>query len=91
MADTITTAKTLAVGMEYISTETEKTKTVYLKIPDPKTGLTESTVREYAGKMISGANPILLNPDGEPFDTATAIVTAYTENVQTQELDIGVE
>lgn len=94
MADTVTTTNTLGIGFEYIDSETQKTKTVYLKVPNPKNGLTESQIKTAAANLITGANPILLPPENKsdiPFDTSTGIITAYTETIETTEYDIGVE
>lgn len=88
MADTVTTTKTLAIGFEYVDSETAKTKTAYLKIPNFKTSLTETQIKNAAQNLISGENPILKDPQDKNFDTATAIATAYTETVETTELDL---
>lgn len=90
MADTNTSTVTLGVGLEYTDTETQKTKTVYLKMEDPKTNLTEERVKTAVQNLISGEAPILLTPDEEKFDTATAIATAYIERIEKTEFDIGV-
>lgn len=93
MADKITTENILAIGFEYTDSETAKAKTVYLKVPNPKNNLTEQEIKDTARGLISdnSTHPILLTPQGEPFDSATAIATAYTEITTKRELDIGIE
>lgn len=92
MADKVTITKTLGIGYEYLDSETQKTKTVYLKVPNPKDNLTESQIKTAALNFINGEDPIFLPPNSsEPFDTATAIATAYREEIQTTNYDIGVE
>lgn len=91
MADKVTTSKTLGVGLEYISTETQKAKTVYLKLENPKTNVTETTIKTAVQNLISGDDPIFLTPEEEEFNSATAVSTAYVEEVRTTEFDIGVD
>lgn len=91
MADTITNTNTLAVGLEYTDTTTDTVKTVYLKVPNPKSGLSETTIKNTIQKFISGENPILKTPQFQDFDSATAIATAYTETVQRTDYDIGID
>lgn len=92
MADKVTVTKTLGIGYEYLDSETQKTKTVYLKVPNPKDNLTESQIKTAALNFITGEDPIFLPPNSsQPFDTATAIATAYREEIQTTNYDIGVE
>ena len=88
MADTVSTSNILGVGLEYMDTETLKAKTTYLKIPNPKANLTETQIKNAVSNLISGENPILLTTQGEPFDSATAITTAYTESQEVIEIDI---
>jgi len=94
MADKITEGTILAIGFEYTGDDEQK-RTTYLKIPNPKGSvMTESWIKQQAQQLISGENPILLpNPDytSDPFDSSTAIFTAYTENTRTIDYDIGIE
>lgn len=89
MADTISTENTLAIGFEYTDSETNTTKTTYFKVPNPKDNITESQIRQAAQQLISSATPLLLDKNANPFDTSTAIATAYTETTTKRELDIG--
>lgn len=91
MADTITNTNTLAVGLEYTDTTTDTVKTVYLKVPNPKSGLSETTIKNTIQQFISGENPILKTPQFQDFDSETAIATAYTETVQRTDYDIGID
>ena len=88
MSDKVTTSDILGVGLEYMDTETLKAKTTYLKIPNPKDNLTESQIKTAVTNLISGENPILLTTQGETFDSATAITTAYRETQEIIEIDI---
>lgn len=93
MADKITEEKILAIGLEYegVTSEGPKTKTAYVKIPNPKTNLTEQQIKNVAMQLISGEGAILRDAEGDDFDTETAIVTAYTESVKKTVIDIGIE
>lgn len=77
MADSITSSTELAIGLDYIAPSTTGgvTKTIYLKLPNPKAGLTESQIRTQMTTFIN--SQIILDPEGEPFST-TSIGTAYT-------------
>lgn len=94
MADKITEGTILSIGFEYTGDDEQK-RTTYLKIPNPKASvMTEAWIKQQARQLISGDNPILLpNPEysSEPFDSATAIFTAYTENTRSIDYDIGIE
>lgn len=87
MADTQTTTLTLNVGIEYTDPTTEKKKTSYIKIPNYKSGLTESQIRAAINPLIT--NDILRDTYGEPMSTSQ-VVTAYTEDQEVLEIDIGV-
>lgn len=90
LADSVTNTRILAVGFEYTKQDDGTQKTVYLKIYNPKTNLTEAGIKENVAALISGTNPLLKTPDSQTFDTDTAIVTAYTESVERTDFDIGV-
>lgn len=95
MADKVTQTKILGVGLEYYHEDTESgkdgMKTVYLKIPTARTGLTKEQIDTAILGLIGGNTPILKTTYGDPFDTSTAISTAYTESVSKTEIDIGIE
>lgn len=94
MADIVTNSNILGVGLEYTKTDDGNKKTIYLKIPNPRQELTEALIKEKINLIINGqgtANPILLTPDGQTFDSSTAIVTAYTETSEKIDFDIGVK
>ena len=94
MADKITESTILSIGFEYTGDDEVK-RTTYLKIPNPKGSvMTESWIKQQARQLISGDNPILLpNPDytSQPFDSSTAVFTAYTETTRNTDYDIGIE
>ena len=83
MADTIKSSSELAVGLDY--TDVDKEKTVYLKIPNPSSGLTESTIRTQVGTFIN--QNIVKSPAGTEFST-TSIGTAYTLDEEKIDIDI---
>ncbi len=94
LADIVTNSNILGIGLEYTKTEDGSKKTVYLKVPNPRQELTEALIKEKTNLLINGqgtANPILLTPDGQKFDSSTAIVTAYTETSEKIEFDIGIK
>ena len=93
MADTVSTSIILGIGVEYTDTETQKAKTTYLKIPNPKNNLTEQEIKDAAKLLVIGDEnntyePLLLTSQGERF-SETAILTAYREEQEIIELDIG--
>lgn len=90
MADKVTNTNIIGVGLEYTKQADGSQKTVYLKMTNPRTDLTEATIKEKVNIFIGGNEPIFLTPDGQHFDTETAITTAYTETVQRTDFDIGV-
>lgn len=93
MADKITEGTILAIGLEYegVSSEGPKTKTAYVKVPNPKSNLTEQQIRTVALQLISGEGAILRDAEGDDFDSDTAIVTAYTEYEKKIEYDLGLD
>lgn len=91
MATTITTTNTLGIGLEYYDPHDDRNKTVYVKVPNPKAELTEQAIKAAAVTLINGENPILLDKWGSPFDSNTAVETAYIENQERIEVDTGYE
>lgn len=91
MADKVTNSVILGVELDYIDTTTDTEKSVYLKVPNPKSGLSETTIKNTVRQLISGENPILKTPQFQDFDSDTAIASAYTEVVEKTEYDIGLE
>lgn len=89
MATTSTTTNTLGVGLDYYDEIADRNKTTYLKIPDPRTNLTESEIKAAVMNLISGDEPIFKAIDGDKFNTETAISTAYTEAQEVIEVDTG--
>lgn len=74
MADSITSSTELSIGLDYVNIDGNQ-RTIYLKLPNPKTGLTESQIKTQMTTFIN--SQIVLDPTGEPFST-TSIGTAYT-------------
>lgn len=89
MADSTTSTFILGVGLEYEDTETAKTKTTYLKIPNPKDDLTEQQIKTAVHTLIDGENPVLLDSYGNAFNSNTAIATAYTETQEVIDIEIN--
>lgn len=90
-ADKLTSTNILGIGIDYMDAE-GKNRTRYISLPNPKSNLTEQQIKTAVQGLIGGTTPIIVNPvTGEPLDTETAIVTAYTEVKQVREVDIGYE
>ena len=85
MADTIKTDNSLNIGLEYTDAD-NKTKTIYLKTPNPRNNITETEIRNAMNTFINAQ--IVLDPEGNPFST-TSVSTAYTLNEQKVSLDVG--
>lgn len=85
MATTTTTNYTLAIGFEGLDAVTGRTKTTYLKLPNPKENVTENEIRTAAASVLK----ILNDSNGDAYDTATAIATAYTETQEIIDVDTG--
>lgn len=88
MADTITTTNILGVGLEYVDDETQRTRTTYLKLPNPKSDLTEQQIKAGVLTLIDGTEPILKDINGNAFNTETAIATSYFEDQEIIDMDI---
>lgn len=89
MADTVTQTRILGVGIDWYDTEEDKNKTTYLKIPNPKNSLTESEIKTTVGTLLT--NRILNDAKGNALETETTIIsTAYTEEQEVIEVDIGI-
>lgn len=84
MADTITSSQEIAIGLDYTNIEGNQ-RTIYLKLPNPKAGLTESQIRTQMTTFIN--SQIVLDPTGEPFST-TSIGTAYTLTENKIDIDL---
>lgn len=84
MADKVTQTKTLGVGIQHGGTTTQTT--TYIKIPNPKQNLNESQIKTAVQLYISSG--ILGNTDGGTLINPV-VKTAYTETVETTDLDIG--
>lgn len=88
MADIVTTTRTLGIGIDWTDAEEGKDKTTYLKIANPKNSLTESEIKTAVGTVLT--NGILLDAKGGALPTDTSIIsTAYTEDQEVIEVDIG--
>lgn len=95
MADKITEGNSLAIGLQYDYTnpddEVIKTRTTYIKVPNPKTGLTKQQIQTVMAKLISEDGGIILNAEGGTYDSSTALFTAYTEYEKKTEYDLGLD
>ena len=85
MADTVKSSNDLSVGLEYTDTD-NKTKTIYLKVPNPRNNITETEIRNAMNTFINAQ--IVKDPEGQAFST-TSVSTAYTVNEQKISLDVG--
>lgn len=88
MADSISSSSELAVGLDYTKDEEGvlKNRTVFLKIPNPKSNLTESQIKTAMNTFIN--QQIILDPDGKAFST-TSVGTAYTQNETKIDIDLN--
>lgn len=84
MADSIKSSFELSVGLDYLNSD-NKDKTVFIKIPNPKSNLTESEIRTAVGTFIN--SQIVFDPMGNAFSTSS-IATAYTTNEEKIDIDI---
>lgn len=85
MSDTVKSSNDLSVGLEYTDTD-NKTKTIYLKVPNPRNNITETEIRNAMNTFINAQ--IVKDPEGQAFST-TSVSTAYTVNEQKVSLDVG--
>jgi len=84
MADKVTTTKTLGVQVEYLDTSADK-KTATFKIPNYKSNLTESEIKE---KFQPFLNITVFEDENEETPNKT-ILSGYIEDSEKVELDIG--
>lgn len=86
MADKITENVILGIGIEYTDTQTDKAKTTYIKIPNPRSGVTKNQIQTAMQNYLTGN--IFFDENYEPLVGATT-KTAYTERTRTTDYDIG--
>lgn len=86
MADSITSDNYLSMSLEYNDTETNKAKSLAIKVPNPKNNITESQIKTAMNTFIN--QQIILDPFGNAFST-TALTTASTVTEQKIKLDVG--
>lgn len=85
MADTIKSTHELDVGLDYYDALSGKEKTAYIKIPNPKANLTESTIRTQMTTFINAG--IIRDPNDEPL-SSTSIGTAFTVDETKIDIDL---
>ena len=85
MADTVSSSNSLNVGLEYLD-ENAKTKTITLKVPNPKANITESQIKNAMNNFVSSG--FLLDPLGNAF-SSSSVATASTVTEQKIQLDVG--
>lgn len=96
MADKVTSTNTLAVGIEYDdNTKSTGKATKYVKLPNPKSNLSESQIKTVFEPLIVTRTvddvPQYFfgsNSTGALDDYNPIVKTAYTEAVETIELDL---
>ena len=86
MADSITNDKYLSMSLEYTDVETNKAKSLAIKVPNPKNNITETEIKTAMNTFIN--QQIILDPYGNAFST-TSLTTASTVNEQKIKLDVG--
>lgn len=88
MADTIKSSNELNIGLDYIDhgNETETTRTIYIKVPNPRANLTGTEIRNAATTFVN--QQIVKDPEGNAFST-TSIAEAYTVREQKIDIDLN--
>lgn len=87
MADKITTTKTLGIGVEYISGKTNAEATKYIKVPNPRTGITETQIKTAMQNYLTG--DIFLDEYTLDPLAGASVKTSYIETVTKTDYDIG--
>lgn len=76
MADTVTTSSVLGITFNN-SVNDENARNQTLKIPNPKTNVTETQIKDVANSMLNAE--MLTDNNGYNYTSDSEIVTAYTE------------
>lgn len=76
MADTVTTSSVLGITLNN-SVNDENARNQTLKIPNPKTNVTETQIKDVANSMLNAE--MLTDNNGYNYTSDSEIVTAYTE------------
>lgn len=87
MADSITASTIIAGGFEYTDAEKGTTKTLYIKLPNPKEDLNAEQVKEAFNSIIT--NKILRDPYAQELPE-NSLATAYIEEQEVTDIDIGI-
>ena len=91
MADTITTSSYLSIGIKNTNgyDEENPAKMQYIKLPNPKVGLTEQQIKTAVQPGIEAQ--IYIDDKGVVYASDSKIVTAYTDYQTVTSVDIGME
>lgn len=88
MADTVTASSYLGITLNN-SVNNENARNQTLKVPEPKTNLTEQQIKTVINDALT--NQILIDNDGTTYTNESEVVTAFTEFSTVRVLDIGIE
>lgn len=91
MADTITTSSYLSIGIKNTNgyDEENPAKMQYIKLPNPKVGLTEQQIKTAVQPGIEAQ--LYIDDKGVVYASDSKIVTAYTDYQTVTSVDIGME
>lgn len=93
LADKETRTNTLVVGVQNTNAEaydeSNTAKTQYIRLPNPKTNLTEEQIKNAVQTGLT--DEIWLDNKDVVYATDSKITTAYTEHQSILAVDIGVE
>lgn len=85
MADKITENAILGIGVEYTDSEAKK-KTAYVKVPNPRSGVTETQIKTAMQNYLTGN--VFVDENYDPL-TGAVVSTAYKETTRRTDYDIG--
>lgn len=85
MADKITENSILAIGIEYTDNTTGSTKTGYIKVPNPRSTVTENQIKTAMQNYLTGN--IFVDENADTVNASVA--TAYKEKTKRTDYDIG--
>lgn len=85
MANKVTEASILGIGIEYTDAEGKK-KTAYIKTPNPRENVTETQIKTAMQNYLTGN--VFVDENLDPL-TGASVSTAYKETTRRTDYDIG--
>ena len=92
MADSITTSSYLSIGIRNTASQYDEenpAKIQYIKLPNPKVGLTEEQIKTAVQPGIEAQ--LYIDDKGVVYASDSKIVTAYTDYQTVTSVDIGMD